>query len=81
MPASRGPSGRRQLSFRGTGLLEDSPLYGAAIDNTARGNFIAEAKAMGSTFIRSQYPLHPYLEDYRLLRHARHGYRNQWRTG
>jgi beta-glucuronidase len=51
------------LNMRGVGLQEDSKLYGFAIDNTIRARYIAETKALGATFIRSQYPLHPYIEE------------------
>jgi beta-glucuronidase len=51
------------LDFRGVGLHEDSPTAGAAIGNDVRARYIAEAKDLGATVIRSHYPLHPYLEE------------------
>src|SRR5207302_1999479 len=51
------------LNLRGVGLQEDSLQNGFAIDNATRGRFIAETKDLGADLIRSQYPLHPYLEE------------------
>ena len=53
----------RPLNLRGVGLQEDSLQNGFAIDNATRARYIAEAKDLGATFIRSQYPLHPYEEE------------------
>jgi beta-glucuronidase len=51
------------LHFRGVGLQEDSPMDGFAIDNDQRQAFINEVRGLGATLIRSQYPLHPELEE------------------
>jgi beta-galactosidase/beta-glucuronidase len=51
------------VHLRGVGLQEDSIQYGAAINNDIRRRFIAETKDLGADLIRSQYPLHPYLEE------------------
>jgi beta-glucuronidase len=53
----------RPLHLRGVGLQEDSLQNGFAIDNATRARYIAEVKDLGGTFIRSQYPLHPYEEE------------------
>jgi beta-glucuronidase len=53
----------RPVNLRGVGLQEDSLQNGFAIDNTTRARFIAETKDLGADLIRSQYPLHPYLEE------------------
>lgn len=53
----------RPVFLRGVGLQEDSLQNGFAIDNSTRARFVAEAKDLGAGIIRSQYPLHPYLEE------------------
>lgn len=53
----------RPVNLRGVGLQEDSLNNGFAIDDATRARFIAEAKDLGVGIIRSQYPLHPYLEE------------------
>lgn len=53
----------RSLNLRGVGLQEDTPNNGFAIDNATRARFISQAKTLGASFIRSQYPLHPYEEE------------------
>jgi beta-glucuronidase len=60
------PDGRlllngRQLNFRGVGLHEDSPQYGAAIPNAVIDRYIADAKGLGATALRVHYPYNPYL--------------------
>jgi beta-glucuronidase len=51
------------LHLRGVGLQEDSASNGFGQSNADRDAIIAEVKALGAGFIRSQYPLHPYLEE------------------
>ena len=53
----------RQLNLRGVGLLEDSPAYGPAVDDATRAQWMSEVRTLGATFVRSQYPLHPYVEE------------------
>lgn len=50
------------LSFRGVGLIEDSPSAGSAISDAVRAQLIQRARELGATVIRSQYPFDPYLE-------------------
>jgi beta-glucuronidase len=52
----------QKLQFRGVGLVEDSKQAGAAIDGSVDQRLIAEAKDLGATAIRSQYPLDEHLE-------------------
>jgi beta-glucuronidase len=60
-------SGHLYLNFkpvhlRGVGIQEDSLDNGFALDDAQRAQIISEAKALGATIIRSQYPLDPELE-------------------
>jgi beta-glucuronidase len=51
------------LHLRGVGVQEDSASNGFAQTNADRDALIAEVKDLGADLIRSQYPLHPYLEE------------------
>jgi len=53
----------QQLNFRGVGLIEDSKDLGAALNDSIDRRLIAEAKNLGATAIRSQYPLGEHLEE------------------
>jgi beta-glucuronidase len=53
----------RRLNFRGVGLVEDSRALGAALNDGIDRRFIEEAKDLGATAIRSQYPLDEHLEE------------------
>jgi beta-glucuronidase len=53
----------QKLNFRGVGVVEDSKRLGAALDEPGRQRLIAEAKGLGATAIRSQYPLDERLEE------------------
>ncbi|MEA2443929.1 MAG: beta-glucuronidase [Thermoleophilales bacterium] len=58
--------GRLQLNhlptnFRGGFFHEDDPVKGAAIDHAWVDAFVARAKAMGVTMLRTHYPMNPYL--------------------
>jgi beta-glucuronidase len=53
----------RRLNFRGVGLVEDSKQLGAALNDAADRRFIAQARALGATAIRAQYPLDEHLEE------------------
>jgi beta-glucuronidase len=53
----------QELNFRGVGLVEDSKRLGAALDDSIDRRFIAAAKHLGATAIRSQYPLDEHLEE------------------
>jgi beta-glucuronidase len=52
----------KPVHLRGVGIQEVSLDDGFAIDDARRAQIIAEAKALGATLIRSQYPLDPELE-------------------
>jgi beta-glucuronidase len=52
----------QRLNFRGVGLVEDSKQLGAALNDTIERRFIAQARDLGATAIRSQYPLDAHLE-------------------
>jgi beta-glucuronidase len=52
----------QKLNLRGVGLVEDSRQLGAALDESTGRRLIEEAKALGATVIRSQYPLDERLE-------------------
>jgi beta-glucuronidase len=53
----------QKLDFRGVGLIEDSKSLGSALNDSLERRFIAEAKGLGATVIRSQYPLDEHLEE------------------
>jgi beta-glucuronidase len=53
----------QKLNFRGVGLIEDSKNLGAALSDSIDRRLIAEAKNLGATAIRSQYPLGEHLEE------------------
>ena len=53
----------QRLNFRGVGLVEDSKRLGAALDDASENRFIAQARDLGATAIRSQYPLDEHLEE------------------
>jgi beta-glucuronidase len=53
----------QKLNFRGVGLVEDSRSSGAALSEAAEQRLITEAKELGASAIRSQYPLDQHLED------------------
>jgi beta-glucuronidase len=50
------------LNVRGVGLIEDSPTAGSALSPAQQRAALTQAKALGATMIRSQYPLSPYEE-------------------
>jgi beta-glucuronidase len=50
-------------NLRGVGLVEDSPDEGPALDYTHEQQLISEARELGATAIRSQYPLDEHLEE------------------
>jgi beta-glucuronidase len=52
-----------RLNMRGVGLVEDSKQLGGALDSATQRRLIGEAKALGATVIRSQYPLDEHLEE------------------
>ena len=51
------------VNIRGVSLHEDDRKLGFAIDNQIRERFVADAKEVGATMLRSHYPLHPYLHE------------------
>lgn len=51
------------LNLRGIGLIEDSPDLGAALDEAHDLAIVAQAKELGATAIRSQYPLSERIEE------------------
>jgi beta-galactosidase/beta-glucuronidase len=53
----------QKLNFRGVGLIEDSKQLGSALSDSIDRRSIAEAKNLGATAIRSQYPLDEHLEE------------------
>jgi len=62
------PDGRlllngKPLNFRGVGLHEDSKALGFAIDDATRRRIVAETIELGSTLMRSHYPLHPRMHE------------------
>jgi beta-glucuronidase len=52
----------QKLNFRGVGLVEDSKLLGGALSDSIGRRMIAQAKSLGATAIRSQYPLDERIE-------------------
>jgi len=52
----------RPLNMRGVGVVEDSPTEGAALDPPAQLALMTNAKQLGATIVRSQYPLSGYEE-------------------
>jgi beta-glucuronidase len=50
------------VHLRGVGLVEDSPSAGSALSPAAQLALISDAKALGATIVRSQYPLSAYEE-------------------
>jgi len=50
------------VHLRGVGLVEDSPSAGSALSPAAALALISDAKALGATIVRSQYPLSAYEE-------------------
>jgi beta-glucuronidase len=53
----------QKLNFRGVGVVEDSRSSGAALSEAAEQRLITEARELGASAIRSQYPLDQHLED------------------
>jgi beta-glucuronidase len=53
----------RRLNFRGVGVVEDSKQLGAALNDAIDRRLIAQARDLGATAIRSQYPLDEHLEE------------------
>jgi beta-glucuronidase len=53
----------KKLNFRGVGLVEDSKRLGGALSDSLDRRLIADAKSLGATAIRSQYPLDERLEE------------------
>jgi len=53
----------RRVHLRGTGLHEDDPRTGFAIDSARRRQIVAQAKELGATVIRAHYPLHPEIHE------------------
>jgi beta-glucuronidase len=53
----------RRLNFRGVGVVEDSRTRGPALSESADRRLIAQAKSVGATAIRAQYPLDERLEE------------------
>jgi beta-glucuronidase len=53
----------QKLNFRGVGLVEDSRQLGGALNDAAGRRLIGQAKALGATLVRSQYPLDQHLEE------------------
>jgi beta-glucuronidase len=51
------------LLVRGVGFHEDTRQRGMAITNADRDWMFGEAKALGSTIMRTHYPPHPYLHE------------------
>jgi beta-glucuronidase len=52
----------QKLNFRGVGVVEDSKRLGGALSDSLDRRLIAQAKSVGATAIRSQYPLDERLE-------------------
>jgi beta-glucuronidase len=52
-----------RLHLRGVGLHDDSPVRGAAIDQSDREAFMRRVKDLGATLVRAHYPLHPAFQD------------------
>jgi beta-glucuronidase len=50
------------VHLRGVGLVEDSPNAGSALSPAAQRTLLLDAKALGATIVRSQYPLSAYEE-------------------
>jgi beta-glucuronidase len=48
-------------NFRGGFFHEDDPVKGAAIDKAWVDAFIARAKSLGVTMLRTHYPMNPYV--------------------
>ena len=48
------------VNIRGVSIHEDDRRLGFAIDNGIRQKFVADARELGATMLRSHYPLHPY---------------------
>jgi beta-glucuronidase len=62
------PDGRlllngRRINFRGVALHEDDPALGSALTSAQRQRFVATARNVGATLIRSHYPLHPQFQE------------------
>lgn len=51
------------VNVRGVSLHEDDKQVGFAIDNAIRDKYVADAKDVGATMLRSHYPLHPYFNE------------------
>lgn len=51
------------VNVRGVSLHEDDKQVGFAIDNAIREKYVADAKDVGATMLRSHYPLHPYFNE------------------
>jgi beta-glucuronidase len=51
------------VNIRGVSLHEDDRRLGFAIDNAIRERFVADAREVGATMLRSHYPLHPYFHE------------------
>jgi beta-glucuronidase len=51
------------VNIRGVSLHEDDRRVGFAIDNAIREKFVADARELGATMLRSHYPLHPYFHE------------------
>jgi beta-glucuronidase len=51
------------MNVRGVGLIEDSPERGAALDDSYERKLIGEARELGATAIRTQYPLDERMEE------------------
>jgi beta-glucuronidase len=50
------------VHLRGVGVVEDSPSAGSALTPAAQRALLVDAKALGATIVRSQYPLSAYEE-------------------
>jgi beta-glucuronidase len=50
------------VHLRGVGLIEDSASAGSALSPAAQQTALLDAKALGATIVRSQYPLSAYEE-------------------
>jgi beta-glucuronidase len=51
------------VNIRGVGMHEDERSVGFALNNQMREALIKDARDMGSTMLRSHYPLHPYFHE------------------
>ena len=51
------------VNIRGVGMHEDDRGAGFALNNAMRESIFKDAQDMGSTMIRSHYPLHPYFHE------------------